>query len=417
MQQTYDAIIVGAGIAGLTAAKHLDEYNLRTLVIESSDRVGGRVKTDEHEGFRLDRGFQVLLTAYPEAKKQLDYEALQLRNFQPGALCFNGKKKFRIRDTNRDTQGIFTMPFSPVGSFMDKVRIANLNARLQAKSVEQIFNTPETTTEQYLKSKHFSKKIIKRFFKPFFSGIFLEQGLETSSRMFEFVFKMFAEGNAAVPAQGMEEIPKQLKSNLKSTEFLFHTKASQVMENSVVLENGEIVKGQQVILAAPADRLMPQVQGQTEWRRTSCFYFSAEKSLLRQNLIALSYREKGLVNNMLVHSDVSKHYAPEGKALVCVNLREAPQESVEHTCDVIKAELRQAFGEAVDSMEFLKNYEIDEALPQIENMAYKPPFENSRITDGVYLAGDHMLNPSLNAAMASGENAAKALVLNHNARL
>ena len=417
MEYQYDAIIVGAGIAGLTAARHLDEYNLKTLVIEASDRVGGRVKTDEQEGFKLDRGFQVLLTAYPEARRHLDYDALNLHYFNPGALCFNHKRKFRVRDTNRDQKGVFTMPFSPVGNFMDKLRIAKANARLRSTGLETIFKEKESTTYQYLRKRGFSKKIIERFFRPFLSGIFLEQELSTSSRMFEFVFKMFGEGQAALPAQGMEAIPQQLKSKLQRCEFRFHSPVKTVHKGAVELQSGEHIRGKQVIVATPPEDLLPQMQGSTQWNGTACFYFSAPRSLLKSKVIALSYRKEGLVNNFAVLSDVAPDYSPDDQALVVVNLRSNPQRSVEKTTTAIKEELKPVFGKNVEQLRYLKDYWIPRALPVPDSFQYKNSFEESRVQDGIYLAGDHLLNPSLNAALISGENAAKALVLNHNAGL
>lgn len=417
MEYQYDAIIVGAGIAGLTAARHLDEYNLKTLVIEAEDRVGGRVKTDNHEGFKLDRGFQVLLTSYPEARRHLDYEALDLQYFQPGALCFNHKRKFRVRDTNRDQKGVFTMPFSPVGSFMDKLRIAKTNARLRSTGLENIFKEEESTTYEYLRKRGFSKKMIERFFRPFLSGIFLEQELSTSSRMFEFVFKMFGEGQAALPAQGMEAIPQQLKSKLKRCEFRFHSPVKAIRTGEVELQTGEHIKGKQIIVATAPDNLLPQMQGETQWNSTACFYFSAPRSLLKSKVIALSYRKEGLINNFAVLSDIAAGYSPNDKVLLVVNLRNNPQRSVEKTATAIKQELAHVFGKKVEQLRYLKNYWIPEALPVPESFQYKNSFEESRVQDGIYLAGDHLLNPSLNAAFISGENAAKALVLNHNAGL
>jgi len=417
MEKAYDAIIVGAGMAGLAAARHLDEYNLKTLIIEADDRVGGRIKTDQHEGFKLDRGFQVLLTAYPEARRMLDYEALDLRYFAPGALCFNEKRKFRIRDVNRDSTGVLTMPFSPVGSLFDKLKLARLNARLQSTSADTIFKDPELTTTQYLKKRGFSRRIIRRFFQPFFSGIFLENELSTSSRMFEYVFKMFGEGYAALPANGMEAIPLQLKSHLKRCEFRFHSKVKEVQKGAVILESGERIAAQQIIVAGAPDKILPRVSGSTRWNRTSCYYFTAPKALIKKPLIALSYRKEGLINNFTVLTEVAPQYSSDDRALMVVNLRNTSRSSVEQTTTAIKAELKPVFGKAVEQWRYLKHYEIEQALPVPESFQYKTSFEESRVSEGIYLAGDHLLYPSLNAAMLSGELAAKALVLHHNAQL
>jgi phytoene dehydrogenase-like protein len=130
-QQQYDAIIIGAGLAGLTAALHLEKYNLRPLIIDKDERVGGRIKTDEIDGFLLDRGFQVILEDYPILQEYLNLKDLYLQSFEPGAILFNDTEKFKVRDVRRKPFSALAMAFSPVGTFMDKVRLGNMVTELQ----------------------------------------------------------------------------------------------------------------------------------------------------------------------------------------------------------------------------------------------------------------------------------------------
>jgi protoporphyrinogen oxidase len=198
--------IVGAGISGLIAAKVLEENGFSPVIIESSNRAGGRVKTDIIDGYQLDRGFQVLLTDYPAAKKFLDFDALALQKFVPGAAIFYNGKKSIMGDAFRDSSLLFSTIFSNAGSIVDKLKVLKLNNQLKKKKLHAIFLDEEKTTYQYLIDFGFSDKIISRFFKPFFGGIFLESELTTSSRMFEFVYKMFGEGLAVLPKEGIEDI-------------------------------------------------------------------------------------------------------------------------------------------------------------------------------------------------------------------
>ena len=204
--------IIGAGLSGLSAAYYLEENGFEDItILESKSSVGGRLKTDFVNGFTLDRGFQVLLTAYPEAKKILNYEALNLKRFAPGALIFDGSgKPQRIGDPLRDIGSLLPTIFSSVGSLLDKIKILTLRNRLVNKSLDAILEQPEKPTAFVLKDYGFSDKFINGFFKPFYAGIFLENELTTSRRMFDFVFKMFAEGDTAIPANGIAEIPKQI---------------------------------------------------------------------------------------------------------------------------------------------------------------------------------------------------------------
>lgn len=414
MENKYDVVIVGAGIAGLSAALELEKFELKTLVLEKSDRAGGRIKTDVENGFHFDRGFQVLLTAYPDAAETLDYEALNLKSFKPGALCFSGLDKFEVADASRNPWQIPKMAFSPVGSFTDKLKVGNLAARLKNTSIDEIFERPEIPTIDYLQQRGFSEKIIDRFFRPFFSGIFLEPELHTSSRMFEFTYKMFAEGEAAIPDKGMEEIPRQMKNRLKRTQFRFHSPVKTVTDGQVELENGESIHCESVIMATEPDELVPNVNSHLEWKSTANYYFEATSSVLHNNMIAVNYKDKALVNNFTVITDTAPGYAPKDRHLVSVNLLRTPDTSVEDTSQLIKNELALSFGESVQGWKFLKNYHIKRALPVPESSAHNASIEATRIKDGVFLAGDHMLNASINAAIRSGQKAAQAAVLHFN---
>ena len=216
--------IIGGGVSGLIAARVLEKKGFNPIILEASERVGGRIKTDIIEGYQLDHGFQVLLTAYPAVKKYLDYDALNLQFFLPGAYIFKANTQSIIGDPLRDVSLLISTLFSGIGSISDKFKILKLNHKIKKKSLTDIFSEKEQTTLSYLKEFGFSKDMLNDFFIPFFSGIFLENKLETSSRMFEFVYKMFGEGHAAIPKAGMEAIPKQLLNNLKTTTFQYNTR-------------------------------------------------------------------------------------------------------------------------------------------------------------------------------------------------
>ncbi|MDX1332311.1 MAG: FAD-dependent oxidoreductase, partial [Robiginitalea sp.] len=236
---TQKIYIVGGGISGLIAARTLEEKGYAPILLEATDSPGGRVKTDSVSGVVLDHGFQVLLTAYPQAKKHLDYEALRLKYFEPGALIFSKGKAHRIGDPLRDISSLFPTILAPVGSWSDKWKIFTLSRALERKSIEAIFAAPKQTTMDYLQAYGFSGKIIRSFFKPFFTGIFLEEELRTSSRMFEFVFKMFSEGYAALPVAGIGTIPQQLAASLKTTQIQYQHPVRKVEPGKITLEDGQ----------------------------------------------------------------------------------------------------------------------------------------------------------------------------------
>lgn len=195
-----DVVIVGGGLAGLACAMELQKRGISWEILEASDDAGGRVRTDVVDGFRLDRGFQVLLTAYPEAQRVFDYVALDLRKFDPGAMVRTGGRFQALADPLRQPSRALSTAFAGVGTWRDKVNVARLSVSLRGRSTRQLFSGREMTTSEFL-SEQFSEEIINQFFRPFFGGVFLETELRTSSRIFEFLFKMFASGDTAVPAR------------------------------------------------------------------------------------------------------------------------------------------------------------------------------------------------------------------------
>jgi protoporphyrinogen oxidase len=407
-KKEYKIHIIGAGISGLIAARVLEDSGFNPVVIEATDRAGGRVKTDILNGFQLDHGFQVLLTSYPAAQKYLDFEALDLQLFLPGASIFKGKKQKIIGDPLRDLSLLFPTLLSGIGSLSDKLRILKLNNYLKKKSLSAIFSDPEQSTFSYLKAYGFSTKIISEFFKPFFSGIFLETQLETSSRMFEFIYKMFGEGDASIPKAGIEAIPKQLLQNLKHTTFEYTTKVASIKDGEVVLENGTKLESHFTIVATEASSLISNLRNQaTQWRSCDNLYFETDKRVIQDKLIGLIAAEGTLINNIFYPTSLQTA-SESSKELLSVTVIDNQNLSKEMLIEEVKKELSEHCG--INSCQFIKQYTIPMALPQLENLKYEMLASETRLTTSVFLAGDTQLNGSLNAAMISGERAALGVV-------
>lgn len=167
---------------------------LSPLIIEGSDAVGERVRTDRVDGFLLDRGFQVYLSAYPEAGKLLDLEALGLSRFRPGALVFRDGRFHRLMDVFRCPQHALGTAAQPIGTIKDKLLVGKMRLGAKRLTEKRMRDQDDRTTETYLRDYGFSEGMLNQFFRAFYGGIFLERDLRTSSRMFQFTFKMFAEG-------------------------------------------------------------------------------------------------------------------------------------------------------------------------------------------------------------------------------
>ncbi|UJP64148.1 NAD(P)/FAD-dependent oxidoreductase [Mongoliitalea daihaiensis] len=411
MHEQKPVCIIGAGLSGLIAAFELEKAGYTPLILEASDGVGGRVRTDAVKGFLCDRGFQVLNTAYPEAQRYLDYDSLQLKKFAPGAIVLKPGSSFAIHDPLRDPMKLFGMAFSEVGSLTDKVKIFTLTNKLKGLSDEEIFAEESQPTLQFLKEYGFSDIIINNFFKPFFKGIFLENDLSTSSRMFKFVFKMFALGHAAVPEKGMGQISEQLKSKLRTTEIRLNTPVESIQGTTIALQNGEVIEAKKVIVACRPDKLIPQMSGQVNpYRKVINVYFALDHSFTASPMISLVTDPQFIINNLVFMTDVSKAYAPKGKALLSVSVVQ-PVKNNEQLISMIGIELEALTGISASYFEHVTTYELTEALPDVQDMKGDITPTQAKLMDGVFLAGDYMLNASINAAMTSGRRAAEALIL------
>ncbi len=386
-----DVTIIGAGLAGLACARELTSRGVHTEILEASDRPGGRVRTDSHRGFLLDRGFQVLLTAYPECRSCLDYPALQLKSFYPGAMIWMDGKFHRTADPWRHPVDAVVSLNSPVGSFMDKLRVAGLRDSVLQGTVEELFARRESSTLEALRSRGFSGSMIEHFFRPFFGGIFLERDLETSSRMFEFVFRMFAQGDTALPASGMEAISRQLAWGLP-VKLQTGVKELDALTSPAIVIAAEGPEAARLLGLAPP----------TKWRSVQCFYFAADHPPVKEPIIVLDGEGGGPVNNFCVVSQVAPSYAPPGASLLNASVIGTASEQQ------VREHLQLWFGPEVKRWLHLRTYDIHYAQPDQSRL---PGLERPvRVRKGLYVCGDHVETASLNGAIHSGKRAAEAVI-------
>ena len=404
MQNQQSVYIIGAGVSGLIAAYELEQNGYKPVIIEQSNAVGGRVKTIEKNGYKLDLGFQVLLDAYPLAKQYLNMEALNLQKLASGALIYSNSKSSQIGDPTRDIKMLFPTLFSRVGSISDKIKILKLNNRLKKKSIEAIFSSPESSTLDHLIEFGFSDQIISQFFRPFFSGIFLEPTLRTSSRMFEFVYKMFGDGYATIPKSGIGAISEQLRHKLKRTEFMFNTKVKSVSNQLIVLDSGQEIEHQGTIITSNASTLLSNLKDQeTKWKSCMCLYFKVDQTNIPEHTIGLVANKDYLSNNLYAYTDQDS-----GEKILSVTSLNYKDKTDEEMIEAITGEIRELTN--ANSTTFIHSFRIDEALPDIDNLRESTQPSESQVLDNVFLAGDSLFNGSLNAAMESGRLAALGLM-------
>lgn len=406
-----DVLIIGAGLAGLCCARKLQEAGVSFQIVEAGDGVGGRLRTDEVDGFLLDRGFQVLLTAYPEARRMLDYAQLELKPFAAGALSWFAGKLNKLVDPWR-VPGMWREVFrSDFGTLADKLRIARLRGRLKRMSIEEILRRPERSTKDALLAEGFSQEMIHRFFRPFVGGILLDGELKTSSRMFEFIFKMLAEGDTSVPARGMGAIPAQIAAKLPADAIRLNARVESLHENEITLAGGEALRARTIVVAADGPAAAHLVgEAEPASRSVTCFYYSAEEPPVPYPMLVINGDGAGPVNNFAVMTEVAPSYAPSGKHLVSVSVLGTQQLTDAQLGGFIIAQMKNWFGPVARSWRFLKSYRIPHAQPQQYPGALEPAERPVRVRPGVYLCGDHRDTASINGAMLSGRRAAEAVL-------
>ena len=398
-----DVIIIGAGAAGLTAALSLRAAGHEPVVVEASDRVGGRLATTHADGYTFDHGFQVLQTAYPAVQRWLDLDKLEVAAFEPGAEVFLPKgRRSHLSDPLRRPQHLVSSLLSPVASPLDKLLTLKLVAYVRTRSSEQLFALPETSTQAYLKRYGFSTGYVDRFFRPFYGGVFLERDLESSNRLFLFTFKMFAEGQAVLPKGGIQAVAEQLADGLTPEQIRLTSPVASVTAESVTLEGGDVLRAGAVIDTRSTNST------QTGWKSTVVVYYGAEEHSLRNKTLGLvpGGCPVGIITDL---SSVQASYAPSGKTLLSVSLQAPLGRTLDFYAEEVRMSMAPWLRDEMTTWTPLRHFEVARALPDALHARWTVD-PADLITDGIVHAGDATLAPSLQHAMHSGELAAAAAV-------
>ncbi|MDQ4004270.1 MAG: FAD-dependent oxidoreductase [Actinomycetota bacterium] len=404
-------IVVGSGLAGLTCAKVLAECGAEVVVFEASDGVGGRVRTDEKDGFLLDRGFQVYFTAYPIARRHLDHAALNLKPFDLGALVRRGHEESVLSDPLRDSGAFLPSLLSNAAAFSDKLLTLKLAARSISERTESAgaLDSADSSSLEYLRGKGFSERIIGNFYRPFYGGIFLDNSLSTSARVLRFTFKMLATGKTAVPARGIGEIPKRLAARLPASAVRANSPVRSLLrEGSRVVgvdADGEEHEADAVVMATDAPtaaRLAsaPVPEGSVG---QVCVYYATDE-LDAGKKIVLNAEDGGFVNNAVQISAVAPSYAPRGRHLLSVVALggfDLPDDEIyRRGIEDVSRWYPQA------NFEPLAVYRVPYAQFAQPPGVHKTLPENRTGTPGLVLAGEYTEDSSINGSMLSGEKAA-----------
>ena len=415
-------IIVGAGLAGLVAARALQQFGHEITLIEASDGIGGRVRSDVVDGFTLDRGFQVLFDAYPAVQRWLQLPALELCAFDPGAvICHHGQASV-LTDPLRDLPASWAAVWSNAATPLDKLRLLLLSRSLTRWSIAQLRQGPDTSTLKYLRRRGFSMRVIEWFFAPFYGGIFLDRSLATSAKCFLFDLKMLAEGRTVIPAHGMGAIPQQLANGFASDQTTVRCNTAvvglvheDIRVVGVRLNDGGVVLADAVILAVPAP-IAQQLAGlvlPTEAKGTTTLYWEGDSALTTNRKLWLNANSDAFVNNACQLSAIAPHYAPAGRHLLSASVLGVPEYSDDELYAAAEADIQRMLDydsttqQAFRQYRRLRIYRIPYAQ-FAQPPGIHPTLPANRTSQaGLYLAGEYTEASSINAAMISGEKVAK----------
>jgi phytoene dehydrogenase-like protein len=410
MDADTEVVIVGAGLAGLAAALELTAAGRACTVLEAADAPGGRVRTDVVDGFQLDRGFQIMLTGYPELQRLFPegpFAELDLRRFGPGALVQVGGRRVRVADPRRRPDALWDTLRAPVGSLADKVRLLAVVADISRGPAAALLQREDVSTLERLRQAGFSELMIERLWRPLAGGIELDPTLAVSRRRFDIVLRMLAGGDAAVPARGIGAIPDLLAARLPVGTVRFDTPVAALDGTTAVLADGTRVTGRCLVVATDgptAARLLDLPA--PESLAAACCGFAADEAPVDEPYLVLDGDGTGPVRNLVPLSVVAAEYAPAGRALVAAAVP-GPDALAADLETGVRRQLRGWFGGVVGSWELLRVDVITHGQP-----AQLPPFTTAQpiaLGDGRFVCGDHRDTASSQGALFSGRRTARAV--------
>ncbi len=417
-------VVVGGGLSGLCCARTLQRAGVDAHIYEASDGVGGRVRTDIVSNCRLDRGFQVLFTAYPAVQQELDMDELGLQYFDAGAVVYWRGESYNLGDPIKQPSQLLESAISPLITIKDKLRVLRLRRDMRKVTLKEISEYPDMSMEDYLREYGFSDKFINRFIRPFFAGIFLDYSLHTSVRAFGFMWKMLVDGRTAVPEKGMGAIPRQIAKDLASDSVHLNSPVVELLRTEgrvtgIRLEDGETVEADAVVVATDGS-VAARLTGlplSSEPRGTTCLYFLVPKPLHTHKSLLLfaepnAHAEgQALVNNATMMSNVAPSYAAKGKCLLSVSVLGVSNLPNDELARRAKGEIAPHFPKTnPDDWELIQVYRIPWAQYRQPTGIFDRLPDTETRTPGLFLGGEITVASSINGALVSGQRAAAAVL-------
>ncbi|WP_328444941.1 FAD-dependent oxidoreductase [Streptomyces sp. NBC_00386] len=397
-----DVLIVGGGLAGLACARDLAGYGFGVRLLEASDGVGGRMRSDPHEGFVVDRGFQVFNTSYPQVRRRLALRELRLRPFTPGILVHTEDGPLRFEDPTRGRRRPGDLRPGRLAGTRDLIALAALSGRDMLAPAGWLRRGEDRTTRTALAAAGFSEEFVERFFRPFLSGVFLEDQLETSGRVFHLVWRSMLRGTLCLPGAGIGAVPRLLAEALPPDAVRLGTPVTRLTDDGVEVDAGGELAARAVVVATgpgPAARLLPGLS-LPGYRVVTTYYHAATRSPLAEPVLLTDTRRRFL--NTCVLSEAVRGYAPPGMSLIATSVLGHDQEGRETW---LRDALAEVYGTDTTRWDLLTVRTVPDALPAMPPP--QPLSRTTRVAPGRYVCGDHRATGSVQGALASGARAAR----------
>ena len=398
-----DTVIIGGGLSGLSCAVRLEEQKRDYILIEKSNRLGGRVGSIYENGNIYDIGFQVFNTAYQNTIRLFDENEIKLRMFKPGAVIHDGSSFKLISDPLRDPKQLFVSLFSSLSSFKDKLRVLSLIFDLSNYDIQKD-KSEDMTTIDFLKKRNFSEKFIELFFNPFFAGIFLEKDLKTSSKFFKYVFSNFSKGLACIPQNGMQTIPDLIAKNINSDRILFNQSLEKIEDGkALIFNNGLSLQASNIVLTGGSHEKIGL--NPVKYNSVENLYFVSDIDIKNGKYIHL-FPKDNIINNIAVLNKISKHYCKSNNLLSISIIGHNSKDKLDIA--LIKKRLSNYFGGNESNYDYVKNFSIKNATIMQRNNFFQ---SNSQPTPkGFIIAGDHSFYGSIEGAVLSGIKASEKVL-------
>ncbi|HEY5361886.1 MAG TPA: NAD(P)/FAD-dependent oxidoreductase [Streptosporangiaceae bacterium] len=400
-----DVVIAGAGLAGLAAARVLTGAGLEVVLIDPADAPGGRVRTDRRDGLLLDRGFQLLNPAYPEARRMLDLGRLDLRSFAPGLVVASGSGRSVLADPLRRPGALLGDLRAPFGSAAEKLALARWAARIGYGPAQRIKERPDSALGAELTRLGISGELRRRVIEPFLAGVLAESGLSTSRRLGELLVRAFVRGRPALPAGGMQAIPDQLAARLPTGVLHLNTALLSAGAGIAHTDAGTVRAPALVIACDPVTACRLAGLPQPAMRALTTFYHRSQEPPSPLELLHLDGDAAGPLVNTAVVSNVAPTYAASGSLIASTILGADDSAAMEAT---VRAQAARVYGADPRGWTYVGSYPIAGALP-----AMPPPLRLRKpvaLGDGVYVCGDHRDTASIQGALVSGRRTALAVL-------